>query len=524
MAHLDACKDVCDNFGVNTVLVPHSDDNNNNMVQGFTVKSYRNPHGTAGTFMQDSGSDMIFAPDPLWDEDEEWDFSGMDDDDDDNDNDSTLASNKGKESESQLESTTPLIPEDDDVIIQLSKQWVDKMMADLALCPFTQSSTKSGIPLGPVRYHIDRVSTFEDAYMAYWAEVCQIENVDENEISTTLHILPQFCMNTVELFEQWADTLTGTLEALDVENLLQLIFFHPNWMFRDGGRDRSTDDGGGLAAHYARRSPWPMVNILRTKQVRVAQRGIPTGLVYQQVSFACIGMTNTNTLFLFLCLIPSLIPLPPSMQNEKTLSRIGTDKLERMLRLRDWSEVAGMKVDRRDMEALRVANDLQVHGAVKEEDTTFVFDSTPAANKVDRSRMDGGDMVNVILQALEIRLGKRDNKGAAGSPLNGAQTSAAMMASDFLLEELDRVAAEYPHDERAPVLDVRDDSSQSRPSSALASGGYAAAYGFDVNDYDDDEDSDVAIGNLQFGSGRELEDAEMSALFGMGGIRMGSED
>lgn len=299
MAHLDACKDVCDNFGVNTVLVPHSDDNNNNMVQGFTVKSYRNPHGTAGTFMQDSGSDMIFAPDPFWDEDEEWDFSGMDDDDDDNDNDSTLASNKGKESESQLESTTPLIPEDDDVIIQLSKQWVDKMMADLALCPFTQSSTRSGIPLGPVRYHIDRVSTFEDAYMAYWAEVCQIENVNESEISTTLHILPQFCMNTVELFEQWADTLTGTLEALDVENLLQLIFFHPNWMFRDGGRDRSTDDGGGMAAHYARRSPWPMVNILRTKQVRVAQRGIPTGLVYQQVSFACIVMTNTNTLFLF---------------------------------------------------------------------------------------------------------------------------------------------------------------------------------------------------------------------------------
>ena len=99
-----------------------------------------------------------------------------------------------------------------------------------------------------------------------------------------------------------------------------------------------------------------------------------------------------------------------------------------------------------------------------------------------------------------------------------------MMALEFLLEELDRVAEEYPHDERAPVLDIRGDSSQSRPSSALASGGYAAAYGFDVNDYDDDKDSDVAIGNLQFGSGRELEDAEMSALFGMGGIRMGSED
>lgn len=296
MAHFDACKDVCDNFGVNTVLVPYvADSNNNNMVlRGFTIKSYRNPHGTAGTFMQggEDGSDMVFAPDPFWDDDEEWDFSGMDDDDDDDDNqdgNNVIASNRGKQMEA--EASMPLIPQDDDVIIQLSKQWVDKMMADLALCPFTQSATKSGIPLGPVRYHIDRVSTFEEAYMAYWAEVCKIECVDESEISTTLHILPQFCMNTVELFEQWADTLTGTLEALDdLENLLQLIFFHPNWMFRDGGRDRSTDGGGGMAAHYARRSPWPMVNILRTKQVRVAQRGIPTGLVYQQVSCLSIDL------------------------------------------------------------------------------------------------------------------------------------------------------------------------------------------------------------------------------------------
>ncbi|MEC8291701.1 MAG: DUF1415 family protein, partial [Pseudomonadota bacterium] len=34
--------------------------------------------------------------------------------------------------------------------------------------------------------------------------------------------------------------------------------------------------GEGAAANYARRSPWPMINILRTNQVRSAQKGIPT--------------------------------------------------------------------------------------------------------------------------------------------------------------------------------------------------------------------------------------------------------
>lgn len=471
MAHLDACKDVCDNFGVNTVLVPIVESNNEGkrVVRGFAVKSYRNPYNVAGTYSSDA-SQMTFAPDPFWDDDEEWDFGGGGTENDDN-------NLLGGDHDPNLPEISNLIPADDSVVIDLTQKWVKKMMADLALCPFTQSAERSGIPLGPVRYAVDRVSAMEDAYLAYWDEVRRIEECKQDEISTTLHILPEFCMNSVELFEQWADTLTGTLEALGVEELLQLIFFHPQWTFRDGG-DRS--GSAGLAANYARRSPWPMVNVLRTEQVRVAQKGIPTGLVYQQ--------------------------------NEKTLGRIGTTQLEKMLRLRDWSDIEGVKVDRKDMEALRVANDLQVEGVSREEDTSFAFDSTPAANRVDRSQIDGGDMTNVIQQALEIRLGRMEGvAAAAGGLLNGAQTSAAMMASDFLLEELGRIAEEYPDDQRAPVIDVRDDGG-GRPSSAMASGGYAASYGIDMEE------------DLGFGSNREAEEAEMAALWGGGGIPMTASD
>lgn len=183
--------------------------------------------------------------------------------------------------------------------------------------------------------------------------------------------------------------------------MLQLVFFHPEWTFRDGG-ERS---GMGSAANYARRSPWPMINILRTTQVRAAQKGIPTGLVYQQ--------------------------------NEKTLTKIGTNSLEKMLRLRDWGEIADLKVDRKDMEALRVAQDLQSTGEVAEVDTSVMYDSTPAANKVDREQIEGGNILNVVLQAMEKRLTGGENGGV--TQLSGAETSAAMMASDFLLEYLDEL-------------------------------------------------------------------------------------
>ena len=162
------------------------------------------------------------------------------------------------------------------------------------------------------------------------------------------------------------------------------------------------------AANYARRSPWPMINLLRTQQVRAAQKGIPTGLVYQQ--------------------------------NEKTLANIGVDKLETMLRLRDWSDVAHVKVNRREMVALKIAQDYQQTGKVSSKDMTFENDATPAANKVDSRQIEQGNLINVIKQALEKRLGI----SGIVTPLNGPETSATVMAGDFLLQELDRIASAPP--------------------------------------------------------------------------------
>ena len=63
--HLDVCKDVCDEFGVNTVLVPYADQDGR--VLGFTAKSYRNLEKIT------EDGDYIFEDDPFWDDSEDWD-------------------------------------------------------------------------------------------------------------------------------------------------------------------------------------------------------------------------------------------------------------------------------------------------------------------------------------------------------------------------------------------------------------------------------------------------------------------
>merc|ERR1711862_98308 len=203
----------------------------------------------------------------------------------------------------------------------------------------------------------------------------------KKEHSTTLLITPNFALHNIELFENFSTTLTRILEPLAVEDLVQLVFFHPLWTFRDGMGDRMGKD---RSATYARRSPWPMINLLRTSQVRTAQKGIPTGLVYQQ--------------------------------NEKTLNKVGATPMERMLRLRNWDDLSNYKVDRKDIEALRIAKDWResssssskhnnnIQEEIKKEDLSFINDNTPAIHNIHNKSVDGGNMVNIIKQALEKRL------------------------------------------------------------------------------------------------------------------------
>lgn len=384
-AHLDSCKDVCDHFGITTTLMPYQQPKDCKIV-GFTVKSFRNPEQNT------KDGEYEFAYDPFFDDGTDFEalYEGIDEEEDG----------------PQRDPYPPIenrIPRDDDEIVATTKRWVGAVMSDMGICPFTQGAERAGLPLGDVFYGVDRSTGFEDVYARYWKEVTRLEQNTEKEIATILLILPEFCLDQLELFESFTTTLTQPLTALGIEDLLQLVFFHPQWSFRDGGARASAS---GQAANYARRSPWPMINLLRTSQVRAAQKGIPTGLVYKQ--------------------------------NEKTLSQVGVDELEIMLRKRDWSASTDYKVNRRESDALKIAQDFQTTGVVDAKDTSMQYDATPAANRVDRRQVEEGDLVNVLLQALEKRLGKA-TENTVVVPLSGPETSVAAMAGDALLGRLDAI-------------------------------------------------------------------------------------
>jgi len=196
---------------------------------------------------------------------------------------------------------------DDNIVMRDTRQWVQSVIAGLSVCPFTIDPDKAGIPLGGVRYRVSRAKSVDEAFFRYWEELKLLQTVPEKEISTVLLIFPELeLFGNYELFEGYCESLQDSLSCstLGMEEEFQLVFFHPKYMFRDG-HARSGEDMG--AANFARRSPWPMINILRTHQVRAAQKGVPTGLVYKQ--------------------------------NEERLSSVGTRTLENMLYSRKWDDL-----------------------------------------------------------------------------------------------------------------------------------------------------------------------------------------
>ena len=192
----------------------------------------------------------------------------------------------------------------DEEVIAVTRKWVEAVIVKMKVCPFSSSADRAGLPAGGVSYPLTHASTGEEVYEQFWEQVLQLAATDERELSTVLLLTPRFALHSAGGFDVFADSLNTALTQLRLEDQVQLVFFHPDYTFRDG-KDRIGIDEG--AANFARRSPYPMINLLRTPQVRKAQKGVPTGSVYTT--------------------------------NERNLEIVGSVQLQQMLKTRDWAGV-----------------------------------------------------------------------------------------------------------------------------------------------------------------------------------------
>jgi hypothetical protein len=165
----------------------------------------------------------------------------------------------------------------------------------------------------------------EEAHVDYWKSIKSMTINDEKEVSTILLIYPQF-IDSMDIFTSFTDTIdklftairTADTDELKINDSIDNVYFHPDFRFRDKdgqiiflfdeeGNVMGTSEDIVSPVSFARRSPWPMINLLRSKQVEKIQSKIPEGQIMKS--------------------------------NIHRLEKIGAEKLQEMLDNRDWSSL-----------------------------------------------------------------------------------------------------------------------------------------------------------------------------------------
>ena len=164
---------------------------------------------------------------------------------------------------------------DDDAIIAATRDWVEKAVIGLNLCPFA----KAVYVKDQIRYVVSAARDDDALLRDLSAELEHLAISAADAIDTTLLIHP-YVLNDFLDYNAFLDVADAALEALDLDGQLQVASFHPDYQF-DGTVP-------GDIENFTNRSPYPTLHLLRETSVERAVAAFPDA--------ADIFETNMRTL------------------------------------------------------------------------------------------------------------------------------------------------------------------------------------------------------------------------------------
>lgn len=149
-----------------------------------------------------------------------------------------------------------------DAVIAETRAWVERAVIGLNLCPFAKAPQVKG----QVRY-VRSAATDTEALLAdLVAELERLAEAAPERIETTLLVHPGVLMD-FEDFNDFLDIADGALAALDLEGVLQIASFHPDYRFADSAPDD--------IANATNRAPYPTLHLLREDSLDRAVAAFP---------------------------------------------------------------------------------------------------------------------------------------------------------------------------------------------------------------------------------------------------------
>jgi hypothetical protein len=147
-------------------------------------------------------------------------------------------------------------------IIAATKQWLEKAVIGLNLCPFAKAVHVND----QIRYVVSDAGSPEALLADLLRELQSLAEADPAETETTLLIHPEALADFLD-YNDFLGVAEAAVADLDLEGVLQVASFHPRYQFAG----TAPDD----IENYTNRSPYPMLHLLREESVERAMEAFP---------------------------------------------------------------------------------------------------------------------------------------------------------------------------------------------------------------------------------------------------------
>ncbi len=157
---------------------------------------------------------------------------------------------------------TPIALPSAEQVIDETRHWMLQAVIGLNLCPFAKAVHVKN----QIRYVVSEATTPEELAHDLIEELQFLNQADPQEVDTTLLIHPQ-TLNDFLDYNDFLDVADAAVTELDLEGILQVASFHPQFQFED----TEPDD----IENYTNRSPYPTLHLLREDSIEKAVQAFP---------------------------------------------------------------------------------------------------------------------------------------------------------------------------------------------------------------------------------------------------------
>lgn len=165
--------------------------------------------------------------------------------------------------------TAPIAPDQEKTVLDDTHRWLQRAVIGLNLCPFAKSVEVNQ----RLRTVVSAARTPEDLLKNLAHELLSLNRADPDETETTLLVHP-WVLNDFLDFNDFLGAADALVEDLDLDGVLQVASFHPDYQF-DG---TEADDVDNLS----NRSPYPTLHLLREESIERAVETMPdTDAIYE---------------------------------------------------------------------------------------------------------------------------------------------------------------------------------------------------------------------------------------------------